>query len=110
MTDKIYYTHLFDFYGDLLTDKQKDICDYYFNEDYSLQEIAENKNVSRSAIFDTIKHAKEEMDRYEEKLKLYSAFQKRSKIYEKMKKIDNKQLQKLVNECIKTEIEGGQNE
>ena len=101
---------LFDYYEKLLTESQRNyFIEYYFNN-LSLSEISENFNVSRNAVSKDLKLTVEKLNGYEEKLKLYSAFQKRSKIYEKMKKIDNKQLQKLVNECIKTEIEGGQNE
>ena len=46
----IYYVELFDYYGDLFTDKQKEyFIDYYFNN-LTLQEIAENNNISKSDI------------------------------------------------------------
>ena len=41
-------TMLFDFYGELLTDRQKEFYDLYYNEDLSLSEIAENYGISRS--------------------------------------------------------------
>lgn len=40
-------TMLFDFYGELLTDRQKEFFDLYYNEDLSLSEIAENEGISR---------------------------------------------------------------
>ena len=40
-------TMLFDFYGELLTDRQKEFYDLYYNEDLSLSEIAENYGISR---------------------------------------------------------------
>ena len=40
-------TMLFDFYGEILTDRQKEFFDLYYNEDLSLAEIAENYGISR---------------------------------------------------------------
>jgi len=75
---------LFDFYGELLTEKQKDIMDLYFNNDLSLSEIAEINNTSRQATHDTIKTCEKALLVYEEKLKLLS---KDYKLKETLKKI-----------------------
>ena len=48
---------MLDYYGDLLTRHQRDILDEYFNEDLSMNEIAENYKVSKSAIQDLIKRS-----------------------------------------------------
>ena len=47
-------TMLFDFYGELLTDRQKEFFDLYYNEDLSLSEIAENEGISRQGVRDVI--------------------------------------------------------
>ena len=47
-------TMLFDFYGELLTDRQKEFYDLYYNEDLSLSEIAENYGISRQGVRDQI--------------------------------------------------------
>ena len=47
-------TMLFDFYGEILTDKQRDFFDLYHNEDLSLSEIAENSGISRQGVRDVI--------------------------------------------------------
>lgn len=59
---------LFDFYGGMLTDKQKDVIDLYYNEDLSLAEIAEHEGISRQGVRDNIKRGESCMLELEEKL------------------------------------------
>lgn len=65
---------LFDFYGKLLTDKQRDILSLYYEQDFSLGEIAEEFNVSRQAVHDVIKRSEKILEEYEEKLRLVFKF------------------------------------
>lgn len=58
---------LFDFYGELLTEKQKEYFDLRYNEDYSLAEIAELGGLSRQGVWDILRRAEETMRRMEEK-------------------------------------------
>ena len=60
-------TMLFDFYGDLLTDRQKEFFDLYYNEDLSLAEIAENYGISRQGVRDIIVRAEGVMQEVEDK-------------------------------------------
>ncbi|BCR35594.1 YlxM family DNA-binding protein [Mariniplasma anaerobium] len=71
---------LFDVYHKLLTDKQVQYFKYYYQDDYSLQEIADLANVSRNAIFDQLKKVETHLFSYEEKLQLLLNKQKRLKI------------------------------
>lgn len=48
---------LFDFYGDMLTDKQKEFFDLYYNEDLSLGEIGENEGITRQGVRDAVQRA-----------------------------------------------------
>ena len=58
---------LFDFYGELLTGKQREYYDLHYNEDLSLHEIAEQNGVSRQAVWDIIRRAEAAMTDMEEK-------------------------------------------
>ena len=59
---------LCDLYGNLLTEKQFEFIDDYYNKDLSLSEIAENKNITRQAVRDNIKKGEKKLFEYEEKL------------------------------------------
>lgn len=65
-----YINNLLDIYGELLTEYQKEIMNLYYQEDLSLKEIAEEKEVSRNAIFTLITRVEKILLDYEEKLHL----------------------------------------
>ena len=65
-TDKLTLTLLFDFYGDLLTQKQRDCFDLHYNQDYSLFEIAEMMGISRQGVHDAVSRAETQLLRMEE--------------------------------------------
>lgn len=67
-------TVLLDFYGCLLTDKQKNIMSYRFESDMSLSEISENVGISRQAVYDIISRSEKQLNFYESKLKLADKF------------------------------------
>lgn len=67
-------TMLFDFYGELLTDRQKEFYDLYYNEDLSLSEIAENYGISRQGVRDVIVRAENYMTEIEDKTGLIKRF------------------------------------
>ncbi len=64
-------TVLFDFYGDCLTDKQRELFDFYYNEDFSLSEVAENVGISRQGVSDSVKRTEQQLIEFEKKLHLY---------------------------------------
>lgn len=67
-------TMLFDFYGDVLTPRQKEFFDLYYNEDLSLAEIAENYGISRQGVRDVIVRAEAIMTDLEDKTGLMKRF------------------------------------
>ncbi len=67
---------LFDYYGVLLTEHQRDILIDYLQEDLSLNEIAENYSISKSAVSDLIRRSLDTLKDYDSKLKLLSKDQK----------------------------------
>ncbi|MDE6935990.1 MAG: YlxM family DNA-binding protein [Oscillospiraceae bacterium] len=67
-------TMLFDFYGELLTERQKEFFDLYYNEDLSLAEIAENSGISRQGVRDVIVRAEGAMQEVEDKTGLIRRF------------------------------------
>lgn len=68
MEEKIKMSILFGIYGKLLTDKQYEILNDYYNNDFSLSEIAENNEITRQAVKDVINKATGKLMEYEEKL------------------------------------------
>jgi predicted DNA-binding protein YlxM (UPF0122 family) len=78
---------LFDFYHVLLTEKQQEYMEMYYQEDYSLGEIAERSGVSRQAIYDTIKRTEQILVTYEEKLLLYDKFIRRHTILKELERV-----------------------
>ena len=65
---------LYDFYGDLLTDRQKEFYDLYYNEDLSLAEIAENYGITRQGVRDVIVRAETYLTEIEDKTGLIRRF------------------------------------
>lgn len=83
--DKILFiTMLYDFYGELLTDKQKEIFELYHLNDYSLYEISSELNISRQAVLDSIKRTEKSLLHYEEKLSLIEKYLNQQKIVDKI--------------------------
>ena len=62
--------YLLDFYGDILSERKRSVMDMYYNEDFSLAEIASEIGISRQGVRDMIKKSEEELFFYEEKLGL----------------------------------------
>ena len=105
---------LFDFYGEVLTPRQKEFFDLYYNEDLSLAEIAENYGISRQGVRDVIVRAEAIMTDLEDKTGLMKRFmlmqQQVQAILDAAEKIqtvnyrqyDNPELARLANEITRS--------
>lgn len=69
-------SYLLDFYGDMLTEKQRDVVELYYNEDLSLAEIASHSGITRQGVRDSIKRAESQLLDYEERLRLAGRFRR----------------------------------
>ena len=76
---------LLDFYGEVLTEKQREIMAQYANENCSLSEIAEREGISREGVRDTLKRAEEQLREYEKALKLVEKFNRQEKLMAAMR-------------------------
>ncbi len=65
---------LFDFYGEMLTEKQRNVIELYYEEDLSLSEIAENQHITRQGVRDALKRAEMQMLEMEDRLQLAKRF------------------------------------
>ena len=99
---------LLDTYGNLLTEKQFNLLDDYYNNDFSLSEIAENEGITRQAVRDNLKKGENNLLEYEEKLKLLNKNEKNSKLADeaiaelnKLIELDNNH-KKIYQKIIKT--------
>lgn len=87
MDDILQLTLLYDFYGELLTEKQKQVYEMHYQNDLSLTEIGEELSISRQAVRDQLKRTERILQGYEEKLQLISRFQAQKKAVQEMKHI-----------------------
>lgn len=76
---------LLDFYGELLTEKQRECFDLHYNEDLSLSEIAEQLGISRQGVWDNIRRAEAAMQEIESKTGLIRRTEETAKALERLK-------------------------
>ena len=117
MEKNLIYTELLDIYKGLLTEKQVEAMEYYYDRDYSLSEISEIMDISRQGVRDFIKRGEAVMDEMEEKLNLVGIFRKVSEIEQSALEIkamnkrlsENKDIANFTDNILKKvkEIENG---
>lgn len=75
MAKDLKVSYLLDFYGDMLTETQREMVEAYYNDDLSLGEIALDRDITRQGVRDAIKRAEQQLFEMEEKLGLAKRFQ-----------------------------------
>ena len=84
-------TMLLDFYGEILTQRQREFFDLYYNEDLSLAEIAENYDISRQGVRDAIVRAEAAMNELEDKTGLLKRFMRLREKIDSIRKLNYRQ-------------------
>ena len=98
---------LFDFYGELLTDHQKNIYSEAVYNDLSLSELSEETGISRQGVHDLIKRCDKQLSEYEDKLKLIEKFQSIKKRLKELEALVDGD--KTVDSSLKEELRAGFN-
>ncbi len=96
MDSRIYLINLYDYYSELLTEKQKQYFEDYYFDNLSLSEISENDNISRNAIHKQLKDTTAKLEYYEEKLKLYEKALKIKNIIKNLDKNIKEKIEELI--------------
>lgn len=87
---------LIDVYGSLLTNNQLNILELYYMEDLSLKEIAEELNVSRNAVFDSLKRSLNILEDYESKLNLLNKEEIKNNLLESFDKLSKEEIKEMI--------------
>ena len=104
MERKVEISMLCQIYGRLLTEKQYEFINDYYNNDLSLSEIAENENITRQAVRDIIKKGEKKLFEYEKKLEFMKRMSKQENIIEnvlkELAKINSKDTDKQISKIL----------
>ena len=87
---------LFDYYGELLTEKQQEFFKDYYFDNLTLQEIADNNGISKNAVHKTITTINQKLEYFEEKLKLYEKSSKMEEIIKDLEEGKKNQIMDLM--------------
>lgn len=112
MSKNLEFSTLLDLYGNLISEKQYEAMDYYYNQDLSLSEIGELLGISRQAVRNNIKKGEENILQYEENLGLYKKLSEADKTIEKTaqglkkmnEKLESPEIEKLIEELLGIEL------
>ena len=97
MEEREYMTSLYEIYKDLLNDREREYFEYYFFEDCTLQEIADNNEVSKSYVGKFLNNIIDKLKGYESALKNYERY---LKIKDLLLEIDNDELKSKIEDLL----------
>ena len=97
MEEKVRISILLEIYGNLLTEKQYEFMDYYYNQDLSLSEIGDNNEITRQAVRTILLKSKKKLEEYKSKIKFMKKEKKIKKYIEELEEtnVDKKILKKI---------------
>ena len=92
---------LLDWYENLLTKKQRDIMHYYYQQDLSLREIADELNISHNAVYDTITRASKRLEEVEKKVGALAMYQQLQRLLVELKSKNIEEIDELIEKLDK---------
>lgn len=102
MEEKVRVSILLEIYGKLLTEKQYEFMDLYYNQDLSLSEIGDNEDITRQAVRTILLKSKKKLEEYEEQL---GFMQKEKKIKEYTENLETSGADKKILKKIKQQLD-----
>lgn len=102
MEEKVKISILLEIYGNLLTEKQYEYMDLYYNQDLSLSEIGDNNDITRQAVRTILLKSKKKLEEYEKQLKF---MQKEVKIKNCIEELEETNADKKILKKIKQQID-----
>ena len=97
MSKNLYISSLLDVYGNFLGEKAKALTEYYYNDDLSLSEIAENEGITRQGVRDQIKRAEIQLLSLEEKCHYCEKFLKLKDLSNSIRKGEDTEISEILN-------------
>lgn len=94
----LYYTRLFDCYKELLSENERATFSSYYEENLTMQEIADNKNISKSAVGASLKNTETKLINYEKALHLEARLEKIRRLKDNIKE---KEIQEYLDQILK---------
>ena len=101
MEEKVRLAYLYDFYGELLNERQQRLLEQHLFEDLSFSEIAEREGLTRQGVFDLVSRSEKKLLGYEEKLRLFEKFQSaKEKLETILRSSEDPQIKALAQEIM----------
>ena len=100
--EKIRICILLEIYGTLLTEKQREFMDLYYNEDIGISEIAQNNEITRQAVKTILTKSTKKLNQYEKQLNF---MEKEEKIKKSLKKLKEEKIDQNIIDEIEEQLD-----